>query len=191
MEGLRIVLADNSDDDLKRLKNILTRIGHKVVAQAQDGVTALKFVHSYEPDLVIFNASLPGMEGTAAAKIIKEESLAPVILMSPFYNQELIDKAKDAGVVGYLIKPAEENDMLANLQITLATYDKIKSLQGELIQLKGSLATRKTLERAKGLLMEHLAITEEEAFKRIQRQSMEKRKSMKDIADSIIIAYEI
>lgn len=191
MEDLRIVIADNSEEDLKRLKEVLIRIGHNVVASAKDGVTALKFVRSYEPDLVIFNANLPGMSGVEAAKIIDEESLAAVVLMSTYYDQDMIDKAKDAGALGYMIKPVEENDILANLYLAMATYDKIKALQGQLIQLKGTLATRKTLERAKGLLMEHLGITEEEAFKRIQRQSMEKRKSMKEISESIIIAYEI
>lgn len=191
MNNMRIVIADNQPEDLKVINNMLGKAGHNVLAEAQDGVSALKLIRNYEPELVILGAALPGMDGLEVAGIMAQEIIAPVIMVSSFYSQEMIERAKDAMVMAFLVKPLEETNIINAIKIARVNYEKVKELQLEVSKLTDALENRKTLEKAKGLLMTKQGITEEEAFKKIQKQSMEKRKSMKEIAESIIIAYEL
>ena len=191
MTDVRVIIAIKSQDDSNLIKGMLIRGGYNVVALAHDGVTALKLIRNYEPDLVLLDADLPGMNGVEVAKILEEEKLVPVILISTYYRQDLITKGKDAMVMACLIKPITQAELAGTVEVALANYDKIRSLQQEIVKLKGFLEDRKAVEKAKGLLMSKLDIPENEAFKKIQKLSMEKRKPMKDIAESIIIAYEM
>lgn len=191
MFDLRLIIAEIGGDESKLLKNMLSRAGHMVVAEAHDGITALKVIRNYEPDLVLLNVDLPGMDGIDVAKIIEEDKICPVILLSAYYTADMMERAKDAMVMGFLVKPFDESSMIATVNLAQINYDKIRDLEGEISKLSDTLESRKTVDKAKGMLMEKMNLSEGEAFKRIQKQSMEKRKSMREIADSIIIAYNL
>ncbi len=188
---LRIVIADDETIIRIDLKNMLEALGYDVVAEAGDGLEALEAVRTHKPDLVILDVKMPNMDGIDAARIITEEKLGPVMLLTAYYDEELIDRAKDAGVFAYLVKPFKEPDLSPNIEIALARYKEFLALEEEVDDLNERLNTRKLIERAKGILMDQYGLKEQEAFRRIQIQSMNTRKSMKEIAEAIIIAHSV
>jgi response regulator NasT len=133
---------------------------------------------------------MPNMDGIEAAKILTEEQIAPVVLLTAFGQKELVDRAKDAGVVGYLVKPFRENDLLPAIEVALARFGEFKAVRQEVEDLQNALETRKLVERAKGILMDTQHIDESEAFRKIQKMSMNTRKPMKEVAEAIILAHQ-
>ena len=188
MENLRVLIADNESIIRMDLKELLEEAGHEVVAEAVDGLKAVELTRKHKPDLVIMDIKMPEMDGIAAAKIISTEKLAPVLLLTAYSQKEIVEKAKDSGVLAYLVKPVKESNLFPAMEIALSRFQEYLEIEQELLDLRNSLETRKILDRAKGLLMDAYNLSEQEAFRRIQQYSMAKRKSIREVAESIIEA---
>ncbi|TWH47793.1 ANTAR domain-containing response regulator [Sporomusa sp. KB1] len=186
MDTLRIVIADNESIIRMDLKEILEEAGHTVVGEATDGVKAVELARKCHPDLVIMDIKMPEMDGITAAKIISNEKLAPVLLLTAFSQKEIVEKAKDSGVLAYLVKPVKEANLFPAMEIALSRFKEFAELERELEEVKNSLETRKILDRAKGILMDAYSLSETEAYRRIQQYSMSKRKSIRDVAAAIV-----
>ncbi|MDR3566062.1 MAG: response regulator [Negativicutes bacterium] len=188
MQTLRIVVADNESIIRMDLKELLEEAGHTVVGEAADGVKAIELTRKHKPDLVIMDIKMPEMDGIAAAKIISAEKIAPVLLLTAFSQKEIVEKAKDSGVLAYLVKPVKEANLFPAIEIALSRFQEFAELGRELEDVKNSLETRKMLDRAKGILMDAYNLSENEAYRRIQQYSMAKRKSIREVAESIVAA---
>lgn len=191
MEPLRILIADDESIIRLDLRTILENMGHRVVAEASDGRTAIDLAKSTPLDLAILDIKMPEMDGLDVAKILMEESICPVLLLTAYSQLDLIERAKDAGVFGYLVKPFKEADLLPAIEIAISRYKEMDELASEVSTLQEKLEARKLIDRAKGILMDKRGMTEQEAFRWIQLQSMNARKSMKEIAEAIILTQEI
>ena len=191
MSQIRVVVADDETIIRLDLKTLLEEMGHEVVGEAADGQKALELARSLKPDVVIMDIKMPVMDGLDAAKIISEEKIAAVVLLTAYSDKDLIERAKDAGVFGYLVKPFQESDLMPAIEIALSRYLEMHDLESTVGDLEQKLETRKIVDRAKGILMDKLKMSEADAFRRIQQQSMNQRRSMKEIAEAIIIAHEI
>ncbi|MBO8138029.1 MAG: ANTAR domain-containing protein [Desulfotomaculum sp.] len=191
MEGQRIILAEADTSCRSNIKSILVKAGYMVIGEAKDGVTAIKMVRSRQPDLAIIDLSLPGMGGMEVAKILNEDKLAPVILTANSYRQELLDKIRGVRVQGFLIKPLEESSLVPAVELALANYHEMVKLEEKVKELNVKLENRKIIEKAKGILMETMRLTEEQAFKKLQKQSMNKRVSMRAVAEAVIMAHNL
>lgn len=191
MYGARIIIADSDSLLQKKLKLMLTKAGYSVIGIAEDSLSALKLIRSRHPDLVILDSNLPGTAGSDLARIIGENKIAPVIMLIPHYQREIIKRAKEYSVFAYLVKPISEDNLLSSIEIALLNYQIVLNLENQVKELKETLDTRKIVEKAKGMLMKSMGLSEAEAFKKIQKQSMNKRTSMKAIAEAIILAYEM
>jgi len=188
---LRILIAD--DEPLIRLdlKNMLESLGYEVIAEAGDGVSAVEAARTLKPDVAILDIKMPGMDGIDAANILNSEKIAPVVLLTAYSDMDLINRAKEAGVFAYLVKPFRESDLRPAIEVAISRYKEFLALEEEVSELEDKLETRKLIERAKGILMDLYGLKEQEAFRRIQVQSMNTRKSMKEIAEAIIIAHSV
>lgn len=187
----RIIIAD--DESLIRLdlREMLTQLGYEVIAEAGDGNTALELARKLQPDLLVMDIKMPGVDGIAAAEILTRERIAPVVLVTAYSDQGLVDRAKEAGVVGYVVKPFRETELMPVIELSLARFDEFRALEREVGDLKDALETRKLVERAKGVLMETHGLRESEAFHRIRKTSMDARKSMKEVAEAILLTHEM
>jgi two-component system, response regulator PdtaR len=187
----RIVIADDESIIRMDLREILDQLGYDVVGEASDGRTALELVRKLKPDLVILDIKMPTMDGIEAAQYVNDEGLAPVVLLTAYSEQSLIGRAKTAGVSGYLVKPFRESELMPVIELALARFDEIKGMESEVGALREKLEARKTIERAKGMLMEIHGLTEAEAFNRMRRTSMDSRKSMKEVAEAILLTHQV
>ena len=188
MSSLRIIIADNESIIRMDLRELLMEAGHEVVAEAGDGRKAVEMARRHRPDLVIMDIKMPEMDGLAAARIISDEKIAPVLLLTAYSQREIVDKAKESGVLAYLVKPVKEENLFPAMEIALSRFREFMSMEQELEELKTSLEARKLLDRAKGVLMDVHGLTESEAYRRIQQYSMAKRKSIKEVAQAIVAA---
>ncbi len=191
MESLRIVIADDEPIIRLDLRKTLENMGHQVVGEAGDGAKAVEAARELKPDIIILDIKMPEMDGIEAAKIITTEGVAPVLLLTAYSQKDLVDRAKDAGVFAYLVKPFKEADLLPAMEIAISRYEEFVELENEVTDLENKLDTRKAVDRAKGILMDQYGLKEQEAFRRIQVQSMNTRKSMREIAEAIIIAHNV
>lgn len=188
---LRILIADDEPIIRLDLKNMLESLGYTVSAEVGDGVKAVEAARTLNPDIVILDIKMPEMDGIDAARIISEEKIAPVLLLTAYSQIDLINRAKDAGVYSYLVKPFKESDLVPAIEIAMSRWEEYLTLEKEARDLEDKLETRKAVDRAKGILMDQYGLKEQEAFRRIQVQSMNTRKSMREIADAIIIAHNV
>lgn len=186
MQELKIVIADNESIIRMDLREMLEDAGHEIVGEATNGLKAVELARKKRPDLVIMDIKMPEMDGIAAAKIISQEKIAPVLLLTAFSQSEIVEKAKDSGVLGYLVKPVKEANLFPAMEIALSRFREFADLERELEDIKISLETRKVLDRAKGILMEAYHLTESEAYSKIRQYSMAKRRPIKDIAEAIV-----
>jgi len=191
MESLRIVIADDEPIIRLDLRKTLENMGHQVVGEAGDGAKAIDVAREMKPDIVILDIKMPELDGIDGAKVITTEGIAPVLLLTAYSQKDLVDRAKDAGVFAYLVKPFKEADLLPAMEIAISRYEKFVELENEVSDLENKLDTRKAVDRAKGILMDQYGLKEQEAFRRIQIQSMNTRKSMREIAEAIIIAHNV
>lgn len=191
MPQTRVVIADDESIIRMDLKEMLTTLGYLVVGEAGDGISAVNLARELRPDLVIMDIKMPDLDGIAAAKILTEERIAPVLLLTAFSQQELVEGAKEAGVVGYVVKPFRESELIPAIEIALARFKEFRSLEKEAHNLREMLETRKLVERAKGVLMDQQGLKEAEAFRKIQKLSMNTRKSMREIAEAVLLAHEV
>lgn len=191
MERVRIVIAEDESIVRMDLREMLTNLGYLVVGEAADGRSAVNLTRELKPDLVIMDIKMPDMNGIDASKILTEERLAPVVLLTAFSQKDLVEQAREAGVVAYIVKPFRESDLGPAIEIAMARFDELIALEKEVDDLKEALETRKVVDRAKGLLMDKQNLSEAEAFRKIQKMSMNTRRPMKDIAEAIILANEV
>lgn len=188
MSKLKIVIADNESIIRMDLKEMLEEAGHEVVGESFNGTKAVELTRRLRPDLVIMDIKMPEMDGITASRIITDEKLAPVILLTAFSQKEIVAKAKDSGVLAYLVKPIKQSSLFPAIEIAMSRFEEIKQLESDLDNVKNSLEMRKILDRAKGILMDAYDLSESEAYRRIQKYSMVKRKTIKEVAESIIRA---
>jgi AmiR/NasT family two-component response regulator len=188
---VRVVVADDESIIRMDLREMLTGLGYSVVGEAGDGHTAVNVAREVRPDLVIMDVKMPDLDGIAAARILTEERIAPVLLLTAFSQQELIARAKEAGVVGYLVKPFREAELIPAIEVAVARFAEFRALEREARDLRDQIETRKLVERAKGVLMETNGLKEAEAFRKIQKLSMDTRKSMREIAEAILLAHRV
>jgi two-component system, response regulator PdtaR len=187
----RIILAEDETVIRMDLKEELQRQGYLVVGDVGDGQSAVNLARELRPELVIMDVRMPEMDGITAAEILTREKIAPVVLLTAFSDDELIERARDAGVVTYLTKPFRSSDLKPAIEIALSRFQEFKSMEVRVKDLEDHLATRKVVEKAKGVLMTKHGVTEQEAFRRIQKASMNNRKSMREIAEAILLAEEL
>ncbi len=188
---LRILIADDEPIIRLDLKNMLQDLGYDVVAEAGDGAKALELARSLRPDVVILDIKMPEMDGIDAARAITEEKIAPVLLLTAYSQLDLVTRARDAGVYSYLVKPFKQPDLMPQIEVAVARWDAFLKIEEQANDLEDRLETRKSVDRAKGILMDQYGLKEQEAFRRIQVQSMNTRKSMREIAEAIIIAHNV
>ncbi len=190
MERTRVIIADDESIIRMDLREMLTNLGYLVVGEAGDGRSAVNLARELKPDVVIMDIKMPDMDGIDAAKILTEERIAPVLLLTAYSQQELIERAKEAGVVGYIVKPFRESDLAPAIEVAIARFAEFRALEKEVGDLKLALETRKLVDRAKGILMDTQGLTEAQAFRKIQKMSMNTRKPMKEVAEAIILAHQ-
>lgn len=188
MKRLRVVVAE--DEALIRLdlKEMLEEAGHMVVGEAGDGMFAVELAAKIKPDLVIADIKMPIMDGLEAAEKIIEQEICPVLILTAYSEKELVERASRAGVMSYLVKPFKKGDLLPTIEVAMARYEEVKDLEGKVKELEEGFETRKLVDRAKGILMDTQGLTEAQAFRRIQKLSMDKRIPMKEVAKTIIEA---
>ena len=187
-KSLRLVVADNESIIRLDLREMLEDAGHEVVGEAINGRKAVELTRMHRPDLVIMDIKMPEMDGITAARKIADEKLAPVLLLTAFSQADIVEKAKDSGVLGYLVKPVQESNLFPAIEIALSRWEEMQGMEQELGKLKESLETRKLVDRAKGILMAAHKLSEQEAYRRIQRYAMMKRLSIKEVAEAIVKA---
>lgn len=187
----RIILAEDDAVIRMDLKEELERQGYLVVGQVGDGQSAVNLARELRPDLVIMDIRMPEMDGIAAAEILTREKLAPVLLLTAYSEDDLIERARNAGVVHYVTKPWRQSDLKPAVEIALSRFQEFRAIESKVKDLEQSLETRKYVERAKGVLMDKYKLTEQEAFRRIQKLSMNNRKSMREVAEAILLTEEL
>ncbi len=190
MQKLRILLAD--DEALIRLdlREMLTEAGHEIVGEAANGQEAVQLAQELHPDIVIMDVKMPIMDGLTAAQQITEAEIAPVLLLTAYSQQDIVARATEAGVIAYMVKPVREQQLFPAVEVAVSRFRAWHELGRELDELKESLATRKLVDRAKGILMTAHKMTEQEAYRKMQQFSMAKRISLKKLAEEIIAADE-
>lgn len=188
---LRVLIAD--DDPIIRLdlRQMLENLQYEVVAEAGDGADAVRMARSESPDICILDVKMPVTDGIEAATILAEENIAPAILLTAYSDAELINRAKSAGVFGYLVKPFKPSDLPPAIEVARSRYEQNQELAKEVQTAVERLEVRKLVDRAKGILMDASGIPENEAYRRIQQQSMNNRKSMREVAEAIILANDV
>ncbi|MEN9293313.1 MAG: hypothetical protein RIT31_78 [Actinomycetota bacterium] len=183
-DKFRIVVAEDETLIRMDLVEMLTESGYEVVGQGINGQEAIDLANTHKPDLVILDVKMPVLDGISAAeKII---NLCPVLMLTAFSQRELVERARDTGVMAYVVKPFTINDLLPAIEISISRYRQMKSLEVEVADLYERLETRKVLDRAKGILMKALNMSEPDAFSWIQKTAMDRRISMKEVAQGVI-----
>jgi AmiR/NasT family two-component response regulator len=190
-KSLRLLIADDEPVIRLDLRKMLESMGHEVIGEAGDGAQAVSAARVSKPDVVILDIKMPGMDGIDAAGIITAEGIAPVLLLTAYSQKDLVDRAREAGVFAYLVKPFKEADLMPSIELAMARYAQFLALENTASTLEERLETRKTVERAKGVLIDLYGLKEQEAFRRIQTQSMNTRKSMREIAEAVLIAHSV
>ncbi len=191
MAQIRLIIADDESIIRMNLKETLVGLGYLVVGEAGDGVSVINLAREIKPDLVLMDIKMPKLDGIQAAKVLTQEKISPVLLLTAYSDRELVERAKEAGVVNYVVKPFRDAELLPAIEIALARYQEFLEMDKEIVDLKETLDTRKLVERAKGVLMDSQGLKEAEAFRKIQQLSMNTRRPMKEIAQAILLAHEI
>jgi response regulator NasT len=181
---VRILVAEDETIIRLDLVEMLTEAGYEVIAQAENGAVAVELAKQHNPDLAILDVKMPEMDGiTAAEQII---SIAPVLMLTAFSQRELVERARDAGVMAYVVKPFSINDLVPAIEIAISRHKQMKTLESEIADIYERLETRKIIDRAKGILMKAMNLSEPESFSWIQKTAMDRRISMKEVANAII-----
>ena len=182
----RVIVAE--DESLIRIDVVetLRDNGFEVIAEAADGEKAVALAEELRPDLVVMDVKMPLMDGISAAEILTKKKIAPVVLLTAFSQRELVERASEAGALAYVVKPFTPNDLIPAIDIALGRYAQIQALEDEVADMAERLETRKILDRAKGILNNTMGLTEPEAFRWIQKASMDRRLTMKEVAQTVI-----
>ena len=184
--GARVVIAE--DEALIRLdlRETLEEEGYQVVAETSRGDEVVDLVREHRPDLAILDIKMPGGDGLTAAAEITADRLAAVLVLTAFSQRELIDRAREAGALAYLVKPFQRNDLVPAMELAIGRFEEVKALEDENKDLEERLETRKVVDRAKGKLMDELDMKENDAFRWVQRRAMDERTSMRDVAQRVL-----
>jgi AmiR/NasT family two-component response regulator len=191
MESLRVLIVDDESLTRMDLRVSLESLGVDVVGEADDGKQAVDLARSLRPDLVVMDIMMPQMDGLEAARIMRYEQLAPVVLLSGYGEEDMVDRADAAGVMAYLRKPFRQEELVPTMAMALGRHRERQGLEREIDELKEKMEARKIVGRAKALLMEKYNLTEREAFHRIQSKSQTMQKPAHEIAKAIIMASEL
>lgn len=183
---VRIVVAE--DETIIRLDIVETLMsqGYEVVGEADNGQRAIELVEELAPDMVLMDISMPVLDGISATRHISERSLAPVVILTAFSQRDLIEQATEAGAMSYIVKPFSETDLVPAIELAKARFEQLVTLEAEISDLTTRFETRKLVDQAKTVLMQKLEITEPEAFRWIQKTSMDRRLNMKDVAQTVL-----
>ncbi|MBW1599576.1 response regulator [Streptomyces sp. JJ38] len=182
----RVVIAEDEALIRMDLKEMLEEEGYTVVGEAGDGRTAVELAREHRPDLVILDVKMPEMDGITAAEKIAEDSIAPVLMLTAFSQRELVERARDAGAMAYLVKPFSKSDVVPAIEMAVSRFAQLRQLESEVSDLTQRLETRKLVDRAKSLLQTEYGLTEPAAFRWIQKTSMDRRLSMRQVAEAVI-----
>jgi response regulator NasT len=182
----RVVIAE--DEALIRLdlKEMLEEEGYSVVGEAGDGEQAVELAREHKPDLVILDVKMPKLDGISAAEKIAEERIAPVLMLTAFSQRDLVERARDAGAMAYLVKPFSKSDVVPAIEMAVSRFTELRELENEVADLTLRLETRKLVDRAKSILQTSYGLTEPAAFRWIQKTSMDRRMSMQQVAEAVI-----
>ena len=187
----RSILVADDDSSIRELLRAFLESESYHVVEASNGVEILDKVKDRKPELVLMDIRMPDMDGITAAETLTQEKIAPVLLLTAFGDLPLVERAKEAGVVNYIVKPLRESEVTPAIEIALARYNEFRQMEDKARTLTEQLETRKVVERAKGLLMEKQGLSEQEAFRKIQKASMNNRKSMREVAEAILLTNEM
>jgi two-component system, response regulator PdtaR len=184
--GRRIVVAE--DEALIRLDlvEMLREEGYDVVGQAGDGAEAVRLVEELRPDVAVLDVKMPGLDGLSAAEQIGERRLSAVVMLTAFSQRELVERARDAGALAYVVKPFTRADLVPAIEIALSRHSELVALEAEVADLAERFETRKRVDRAKAVLITRMGLTEPDAFRWIQKTSMDRRLSMREVADAVL-----
>jgi len=185
----RVLIAEDEAIIRMDLREMLKEEGHDVVGEARDGVEAVELARQLRPDVVFMDIKMPRMNGLEAAAVIGEERIAPVVMVTAFSQSEQIEEASRAQAMAYVVKPFSRSDIIPAMRIAMSRYAEARLLEDEVSDLTERLETRKAVDRAKGILMAR-GLSEPEAFQRLQRLAMDKRKTLRDIAEALVLADE-
>lgn len=185
----RVVIAEDEALIRMDLKEMLEEEGYEVVAEAGDGEAAVKLVEELRPDLAILDVKMPVLDGISAAERIAEARLAPVLILTAFSQRELVERAREAGAMAYVVKPFGKSDLVPAIEMAVSRYAEIKALESEVTDLAERLETRKLVDRAKGILQTRFEMTEPESFRWLQKTSMDKRVTMREVAQLVIAEH--
>lgn len=188
MEPLRILIADDESIRMMSLRMQLAALGHRVVAEASNGEEAVALAAATQPDLAILDIKMPVADGIDAAQQITRARPIPIILLTAYNEAELVERAAQANISAYLMKPVAEEDLLPAITLALIRFRQFEALRREVSDLREALEARKIIERAKGILVRRLGLTEEEAFRRLQRQSQDNNRKLAEVAEAIVMA---
>ena len=183
---MRILIAEDETIIRLDLRDLLERSGHEVVAEARDGEEAIALARAHEPELAVMDVKMPRLDGIEAARRILDENPIPIVMLTAYGQEELVSRAVEAGVFGYLVKPFREQDLLPAMHAARARHEELQALRAEAESLAEALAARKVIERAKGLLMEKERLSEQEAFERLRKASQVSQRPLKVIAEAVV-----
>jgi two-component system, response regulator PdtaR len=186
---MRILIAEDETIIRLDLRDLLERSGFEVCAEAKDGEEAIALARREQPDLAVLDVKMPRLDGIEAARQILDERPIPIVMLTAYGQDELVSRAVEAGVFGYLVKPFREQDLLPAIRAARARHEELQAVREEAESLAEALATRKTIERAKGLLMEKEALTEQEAFARLRKASQVSGRPLKVVAEALIATF--
>jgi response regulator NasT len=182
----RIVIAEDEAIIRLDLRETLEEEGYEVVADTGRGDTAIELVRQHQPDVAIFDIKMPGMDGLDAARVVSAEKICPVVMLTAFSQREVIEQARDAGALAYLVKPFQKTDLVPAIELAIGRFLEMKTLSGERDALDEQLELRKLLDRAKGLLIDQHSLSEQASFDFIQKMAMSKRMRMRDVAAAVL-----
>ena len=185
-KATRIVIAEDEAIIRLDLRETLEEEGYEVVADTGRGDTAIDMVREHRPDVAIFDIKMPGMDGLDAARVVSAEKICPVVILTAFSQREVIEQARDAGALAYLVKPFQKTDIVPAIELAIGRFLEMKALSGERDALDEQLELRKLLDRAKGLLIDQHSLTEQAAFDFIQKMAMSKRMRMREVALAVL-----
>jgi two-component system, response regulator PdtaR len=187
---VRILVAEDETIIRLDLRALLEQAGYEVCGEARDGVEAVELARELEPDLAVMDVKMPRLDGIDAARRILEERPIPIVMVTAYGQDEIVSRAVEAGVYGYLVKPFREQDLLPAIHTARARHDELQALRAEAESLADALAARKSIERAKGVLMAKEGLTEQDAFERLRRASQISGRPLKVVADALIATFE-
>lgn len=186
---MRVLIAEDEALIRMDLREMLAEEGHEVIGEARDGAEAISLARDLRPDIIFMDVKMPGTTGLEAARVVNEERIAPVVMVTAFSQQAYVDEAAEAGAMAYLVKPFTKRDIVPAMTVAASRFAETRALEAEVGDLSDRLETRKVLDRAKGVLMAK-GMSEPDAFRRLQKLAMDKRMSLRQVAEAVVVAAD-